>query len=65
MFSKYLKASSKLLRAGQDGSRELITVIATVFGDRIALPPVLFYKSTSGSIQDLYVQDFESNKHDA
>ena len=65
VFSKHLKASGKLLGAGQDGSREWITVIATICGDRTALPPVLIYKSTSGSIQDSWVQDFDSHKHDA
>lgn len=50
VFSKHLKVSKKLLRAGQDGSREWITVIATICSDGTALPPVLIYKSTSGSI---------------
>lgn len=65
VFSKHPKASGTLLGAGQDGSRELTTVITTICGDRTALPPVLIYKSTSGSIQDSWVQDFEINEHDA
>ena len=33
VFSKHLKASRKLLGAGQDGSREWITVVATICGE--------------------------------
>jgi hypothetical protein len=65
VFPKDLKASGKLLAAGQDGSREWITVVATICGDGTALPPLLIYDSTSGSIQDSWVQDFDSNEHDA
>lgn len=65
VFPKDLKASGKLLAAGQDGSRERITVVATICGDGTALPPLLIYDSTSGSIQDSWVQDFDTNEHDA
>jgi hypothetical protein len=65
VFLKDLKASGKLLAAGQDGSREWITVVATICGDGTALPPLLIYDSTSGSIQDSWVQDFNSNEYDA
>ena len=65
VFSKSLKASGELLGAGQDGSREWITVVATICGDGTALPPLLIYDSTSASIQDSWVQDFDSNEHDA
>jgi hypothetical protein len=52
IFPKDLKASEKLLGAGQDGSREWIAVVATICGDGTTLPPLLIYDSTSGSIQD-------------
>lgn len=65
VFPKDLKASGKLLGAGQDGSREWITVVATICADGTALPPLLIYDSTSGSIQDSWVQDFNSNEHQA
>ncbi|PNS20972.1 Cell wall biosynthesis/cell cycle regulator smi1 [Sphaceloma murrayae] len=65
VFPKDLKASEKLLGASQDGPREFITVVATICADGTALPPLLIYDSTSGSIQDSWVQDFNSNEHDA
>lgn len=65
IFPKDRKASDKLPGAGQDGSREWITVVATICGDGTTLPPLLIYDSTSGSIQDSWVQDFDSHEHDA
>jgi hypothetical protein len=51
-----LRSSGKLSGAGQDGSREWITVVVTICGDGATLPPLLIYDSTSGSIQDSWVQ---------
>jgi hypothetical protein len=65
VFPKDLKPSQKLLAAGQDGYRDWITVVATICGDGTALPPLLIYDSTSGSIQNSWVQEFDSNEHDA
>lgn len=65
IFSKDLKASGKLIGAGQDGSREWITVVATICADGSTLPPLLIYEGSSGSIQDSWIQDFKSNEHDA
>ena len=65
IFPKGCKASHRLPGAGQDGSREWIAVVATICGDGTTLPPLLIYDSTSGSIQDTWVQDFDSHEHDA
>jgi len=65
IFPKDLKSSERLLGAGQDGSREWITVVATICADGTTLPPLLTYDSISGSIQDSWVQDFRSNEHQA
>jgi hypothetical protein len=46
VFPKDLKTSGKLPAAGQDGSREWITVVATICGDGTDLPPLLIYDST-------------------
>jgi hypothetical protein len=56
IFPRDLRSSRKLLGAGQDGSREWITVVVTICGDGATLPPLLIYDSTSGSIQDSWVQ---------
>jgi hypothetical protein len=40
IFLKDLETSRKILRAGQDGSKELIMVVATIYGDGTTLPPL-------------------------
>jgi len=65
VFPKDLWDSQKLLGAGQDGSREWITIVATICADGTVLPPLLIFDSTTGSIQDSWVQDFNSNDHQA
>jgi ParB-like chromosome segregation protein Spo0J len=47
----------------QDGSREWVTVLATVCGDGSALPPGIIYQSTNSSLQASWVADIEAGKH--
>lgn len=64
VFNKDLKASCKLLGAGQDGSREWITVVGCICADGTALPPLLIYKSKANNVQDSWLEDFDAEKHD-
>lgn len=50
--------------AGQDGSREWITVLATICADGTALSPALIYKAASGDLQDTWLDDFRADEHD-
>jgi hypothetical protein len=50
VFNKDLKASGRLLGAGQDGSREWITVVGCICADGTTLPPLLIYKSKSNTV---------------
>ncbi|KAF2429367.1 hypothetical protein EJ08DRAFT_661690 [Tothia fuscella] len=43
--------------AGQDGSREWITCIATICQDRSYIPPALIYPAVSGNIQDSWIHE--------
>jgi hypothetical protein len=43
----------------QDGSREWITLIATICVDGTSLSPGLIYQATSGNIQDSWLQDYD------
>jgi hypothetical protein len=45
IFPKALMKKQKLLGAGQDGSREWITLLATICADGSSLPPALIYKA--------------------
>jgi hypothetical protein len=43
----------------QDGSREFITILACVSAVGERLPPSLIYKSTSGDLQDTWLDDVD------
>jgi transposase-like protein len=64
VFNKDLKASGRLLGAGQDGSREWITVVGCICADGTTLPPLLIYKSKANTLQDCWLEDFDAEKHD-
>jgi hypothetical protein len=44
--------SARVRAAKQNGSRELISLSATICGDGIALPPALIYQGSSGDLID-------------
>ena len=50
-------------RAGQDGNREWVTVLAAICADGTSLSPAVIYKAVSGDIQDDWLQDFDPNEH--
>jgi hypothetical protein len=47
----------------QDGSREWITLLACICADGSYLEPALIYQSTSGSIQDSWLQTLDPETH--
>jgi hypothetical protein len=55
IFPKALMKKQKLLGARQDGSREWITLLATICADGSSLPPALIYKAVSGNLQDTWL----------
>lgn len=64
IFGRELYERGNLTRAGQDGNRELITVVATICADGTRLSPALIYKAVSGNLQDTWLSDFDSDEHD-
>ena len=63
IFPKALMQQKRLLGTGQDGSREWITLIATICADGSSLPPALIYKAVSGDLQDSWFQDYDPQEH--
>jgi hypothetical protein len=63
IFPKALMEKQKLLGTSQDGSREWITLLATICADGSSLPPALIYKAVSGDLQDSWLQDYDLDKH--
>lgn len=55
----------KIIGNTQDGNREWLTVVACICADGTHLPPGLIYQAKTGNIQDTWVQDFDSNTHNA
>lgn len=64
IFTRELYEQGTLAGAGQDGSREWITVVATICADGTKLPPALVYKAIPGNLQDTWLDDFEPDEHD-
>jgi hypothetical protein len=55
IFPKALMKKQKLLGARKDGSREWITLLATICAVGSSLPPALIYKAVSGNLQDTWL----------
>jgi len=64
IFSQDLKGSGNLLGAVQDGSRDWLTVVATICADGTALAPLLIYQSKAGTVQDSWLKDFNPEGQD-
>ena len=64
IIARELYERGSLAGAGQDGSREWITVVATTCADGTRLSPALIYKAISCNLQDTWLNDFEPDKHD-
>jgi hypothetical protein len=51
-----------LLGASQDGSREFITLIASISATPTCIPPALIYQGQSNDLQDTWLEDFDDSK---
>jgi hypothetical protein len=49
--------SGRVRSAKQDGSREFISLLATICADETHLPPALIYQGSSGDLQDTWTDD--------
>ena len=58
IFTKASYEDKELIVSGQDGSREWITVLATICADGSYLSPALIYKSESNQLQDSWLNAF-------
>jgi hypothetical protein len=59
---KKIYNSGRIMAVKQDGSREFISLLASICADGTALPPALIYKETSEDLQDTWLKDL--NKKD-
>jgi len=57
VMTKKMYDSGRITAAKQDGSREFISLLASICADGTALPPALIYKGASGDLQDTWLED--------
>ena len=50
--------TGRIMGASQDGSRELLSLLACICADGTKLPPALVYRGESYDMLDSWVQDF-------
>jgi hypothetical protein len=63
IFSRTSYVEEKRRSTIQNGSREWITLLACICADQSSLEPALIYQSTSGSIQDSWLQALNHKTH--
>ena len=57
--------SKKVLGSSQDGSREFISLLATICADGSALSPALIYQGDSYDLQDTWLEDYDCSSDEA
>jgi len=57
--------NKKILGSNQDGSREFISLLATISADGTALPPALIYQGDSYDLQSTWIEDFDHSSDEA
>ncbi len=57
--------SKKTLGSCQDGSREFLSLLATICADGTALPPALIYQGESYDLQDTWLEDYNCSSDEA
>src|SRR2546423_12794349 len=63
--SRQALKSRRSLGASQDGSREFISLVASICADGSHIPPALIYKGESRNLQDSWLEDFDDSKDSA
>jgi hypothetical protein len=63
VFSQRQWERKEVTAALQDGSREWVTLLATVCADGTALPPGIIYQSDNSTLQAPWVAEIDTEKH--
>jgi hypothetical protein len=63
VFSRRQWERKEVTAALQDGSREWVTLLATVCADGTALPPGIIYQSDNSTLQAPWVAEIDTEKH--
>jgi len=60
VFTRSSQQSKELAKAGQDGSRQWITIVAAICADDTSLPPAIIYP---GELQSDWLEEFDPMQH--
>ncbi|KAF1933347.1 putative pogo transposable element [Didymella exigua CBS 183.55] len=63
VFSRRQYEKKEVRQARQDGSREWVSLLATICADGTALPPGIIFASKNSTIQSRWVADIHPGKH--
>jgi DDE superfamily endonuclease len=63
IMTKKVYDSGRVTANAQDGSREFISLLASICADGTALPPALIYKGASRDLQDTWLKDLNEKQH--
>ena len=63
IFSRRQYEKKEVRQARQDGSREWVSLLATICADGTALPPGIIFASKNSTIQSHWVADIEAGTH--
>jgi hypothetical protein len=63
IITKKVYDSGRVTANAQDGSREFISLLASICADGTALLPALIYKGASGDLQDTWLEDLNKKQH--
>jgi hypothetical protein len=62
IMTKKMYDDGKIKGAAQDGSREFISLLASICADGTKLPPALIYKGKSKDLQDTWLKDLNERQ---
>ena len=63
IITKEVYDSRKITKAKQDGLREFISLLASIYTDGIKILPALIYKGTSGDLQNTWLDDLKEREY--
>ena len=65
VFNKAAIKKGRVLGHNQDGDREWITIIATIWADSTIVLPAIIFAGKSDDLQTTWVEDVEIGQHQA
>jgi hypothetical protein len=62
ILTRELYNNGQITSAKQDGSREFISLLATIYADGTRVPPALIYRGSLGDLQSSWIEDLQESQ---